>query len=724
MLKNLNLAPRLILIGGLLILIPLFIVGTVAINKSSNALINSSNDALATRSKAIAKLLDSNLNDQLKFVTNIAIMPDVIRAANAVQEQGFDGSGEELSSLNDHLVNIKNIKGLGENIQVLGIADMGGTLVAANEQKYIGVNIKERAYFKTARAGKINAGEATLNKVTGKPFISFAAPVRSEKGDIVGVAIYIYDIAFLSSLIADETAGETGYSYIIDKSGMTLAHPNPKHVMKTNIGELKGMEGLTRKMTEGKAGVEHYEFMEVPKTAGYAPIKTTGWSVGLTLPDSEYMAPVTSLQNYIIIIGVIALLAALGIFFLFALSLARSLKKGVAFASSIARGDLNATIDIDQKDEIGDLANALKNMASELRTAISDINSVMESVRNGDLSRFVTANLAGDMNQLKESINDSIAMLSNTIVQVVNNSEQVNAGSMDLSASAQSLASGTTEQAASLEEIASSMNEIDAKTKANDDNAVHSQQLIRNTVEVVEGSNEQMELMLSSINIMKETSLNVTKIIKDIDEIAFQTNLLALNAAVEAARAGKYGKGFAVVAEEVRSLAARSAEAAKNTADLVTNSVKETETGVINAEKTSETLSAISESILKVNDIIEEITASSKEQRAGIAEINKGLTQVNEVIQNNSSISEETASASDELSSQATNLEQLMGQFKLRKEDKVLHAGPVESNIKPAPVAPVAPAPPATPKPARVKQLPPSGSRQNIILDDSDFGKY
>ncbi len=166
-----------------------------------------------------------------------------------------------------------------------------------------------------------------------------------------------------------------------------------------------------------------------------------------------------------------------------------------------------------------------------------------------------------------------------------------------------------------------------------------------------------------------ENSSNVTKVIKVIDEIAFQTNLLALNAAVEAARAGKYGKGFAVVAEEVRNLAGRSAVAAKETNDLIEKSITEVANGVKKADETAAVLVSISDSVAKVNDLVGEIAASSQEQSSNIAEINKGLATMNDVVQQNSSISEETAAASEELSGQSTELQSLMGKFKIADWD-------------------------------------------------------
>ncbi len=305
-------------------------------------------------------------------------------------------------------------------------------------------------------------------------------------------------------------------------------------------------------------------------------------------------------------------------------------------------------------------------ITNEIQIVLNDVSKVMEAVANSDLSKEITAEFEGDLAVLKDSVNNTLTLLSGTLFNVTNACERLNTGATELTNSAQTLSDGTTRQAASLEEITSSMNEIENQVKTNDDHATQSQQLTNETLQVVKTGGYKMSNMLDSINKISETSSNVTKVIKVIDEIAFQTNLLALNAAVEAARAGKYGKGFSVVAEEVRSLAGRSAEAAKNTTELIENSIKEVENGVKNANETADVLNQISDSVEKVNDLISEIAAASKEQKGGIIEINAGLSQVNEVVMQNSSISEQTAAASENLTFEASGLQKMMRRFSLK----------------------------------------------------------
>jgi len=307
--------------------------------------------------------------------------------------------------------------------------------------------------------------------------------------------------------------------------------------------------------------------------------------------------------------------------------------------------------------------------AENLKEMMVNVNEVMDGVSNSDLSKNVNVESSGELNNLKSSVNKALQLLSHTIQQVISASDQFNIGANELSQSSQSLADGTMRQAANMEEVSSSMNEIENQIKTSDENSARSKQLANQTIEVVKQGNEQMDEMLKSINDINETSKNVSKVIKVIDEIAFQTNLLALNAAVEAARAGKYGKGFAVVAEEVRNLASRSTEAAKETTELIDNSTKQVEKGVKNADKTAEILKIINSDMVEINDLIEEGSSASQEQRVRIAEINKSLNEVNNVVQQNSSISEQTASASEELSGQAFTLQQMLNGFRLASRE-------------------------------------------------------
>jgi len=380
-------------------------------------------------------------------------------------------------------------------------------------------------------------------------------------------------------------------------------------------------------------------------------------------------------------------------------------------------GDFSKQMEHSRTDEIGQTINAFNILIKTLHSSISEVNRVMEFVDKGDFTQHVTQEHKGDLNHLKNSINSSIKSLSNTINQVGRASEQVSIGSRELSSSAQALASGTTEQAASIEQISSTMSEVGSRATTSNDNANQAARLTNQTLEIVNRGNSQMEEMLSSMDKINEASSDISKIIKVIDEIAFQTNLLALNAAVEAARAGKYGKGFAVVAEEVRNLAARSSEAAKNTTSLIENSIKEVETGVSNAGKTAEILTEINTSITQVNDLSGEIAAASEEQSTSTNEINESLTQVNSVIQQNSSISEQAASASEELSGQAKELQHLMSQFKVR------HSEPTVRPISAHPQVPAIQTKTVTSEIKPLKEV--SEKPQKFIeLDDDDYGKY
>lgn len=296
---------------------------------------------------------------------------------------------------------------------------------------------------------------------------------------------------------------------------------------------------------------------------------------------------------------------------------------------------------------------------------INEAADVLEKVAARDLQVRVMGNYQGDHAKIKMALNTAVDNLDKALFQVTEGASQVASASEQISAGSQALAQGANEQASSLEEISSSLEEISSMTKQNADNASQAKNLSTEADSNAKMGTDAMNRMSDAIGRIKESSDQTAKIVKTIDEIAMQTNLLALNAAVEAARAGEAGRGFAVVAEEVRNLAQRSAQAAKNTADMIGESVRNADDGVKIAQDVSRSFDVITLSAKKVNELIAEIAAASKEQSQGIEQVTTAVAQMDKVTQQNAANSEEAASSSEELSGQAQELQSMVAQFTL-----------------------------------------------------------
>lgn len=247
-------------------------------------------------------------------------------------------------------------------------------------------------------------------------------------------------------------------------------------------------------------------------------------------------------------------------------------------------------------------------------------------------------------------------VLSSSISRLSESSDQVASASKQLSSVSQSLAQSASEQVSSLEETSASLEEISSMTRQNAENATQADMLMKEAKKVLDKANQSMKELIASMGEISEASENTFKIVKSIDEIAFQTNLLALNAAVEAARAGEAGSGFAVVADEVRNLAMRSADAARNTANLIEGTVKKIQEGSALVDRTNEDFSEVGKSTTKASELVTEIAAASNEQAQGIAQINSAVVNMDKAMQQNASYAEESASASEELNHQAQRL--------------------------------------------------------------------
>jgi len=311
------------------------------------------------------------------------------------------------------------------------------------------------------------------------------------------------------------------------------------------------------------------------------------------------------------------------------------------------------------KTEMEELGSILAGLENFMR----DREDVATSIADGDLTPVVQ--IASEKDTFGKALRVMAENLRQIIREVQGAGNNISSGAVQVSGASQTLSQGATEQAASLEEISSSLNEMASQTIINAENANRANELSNQVKKSAEKGNLQMQEMVSAINAISESGQSISKIIKVIDEIAFQTNLLALNAAVEAARAGKHGKGFAVVAEEVRNLAARSAKAARETAELIEGAVSKTAGGKEIATQTAKGLEDIVSGIIQVTSLVEDIAAASSYQAEGISQINQSLGQIDQVTQQNTANAEESAAAAEELSAQAEELSSLLVQFKL-----------------------------------------------------------
>ncbi len=392
----------------------------------------------------------------------------------------------------------------------------------------------------------------------------------------------------------------------------------------------------------------------------------------------------------------------------------KALVKDAAMLAEAAReGRLDTRADASKHQ--GDFRAIVQGINETLDNLVEPITNeieIMQKLANGDLTEHMDGNFKGEFKKLQEATNHSLEALNDLITEVKKTVDEVSRGAMQVSDASSALSQGATEQAASLEEITSSMSEIASQVKTNADNAHQASILTNEAKEYSERGNRQMENLIKAMNEINTASENISKIIRVIDEIAFQTNLLALNAAVEAARAGRHGKGFAVVAEEVRNLAARSATAAKETAELIDNTRKAVDNGIIIVSRTSEALEEIRNGAIKSADIVGEIATSSNEQAQAIAQINEGLSQIDKVTQTNTASAEESASASEELSGQAGLLKEIVQRFKTKETSSDFDNEFVKEN--------------RTLTPAKSKGLPSHTTKgaENAYRSEEDFYDY
>ncbi|HEX4871062.1 MAG TPA: methyl-accepting chemotaxis protein [Nevskiaceae bacterium] len=360
-----------------------------------------------------------------------------------------------------------------------------------------------------------------------------------------------------------------------------------------------------------------------------------------------------------------------------------------AIVSAAANGDFTQRVSLDGKEGFfKGLAESINQLMGVSSVGLNEVARVLGALAQGDLTQTVQGDFKGTFGKLKDDANQTVSQLTEIITQIKQATDTINTAAREISTGNSDLSARTEQQAASLEETASSMEELTSTVKQNAENAKQANQLAVGASDVARKGGSVVSEVVTTMSAINESSKKIVDIISVIDGIAFQTNILALNAAVEAARAGEQGRGFAVVAAEVRSLAQRSAGAAKEIKSLIGDSVEKVGNGAKLVDQAGKTMEEIVTSVKRVTDIMAEISAASQEQSQGIEQVNQTITQMDEVTQQNAALVEEASAAARSLEEQAGGLSQSVSQFKLDDSaSPVLAAAPARTAARPAAVA-------------------------------------
>jgi len=484
-------------------------------------------------------------------------------------------------------------------------------------------------------AGESYGGVATL---FSRKYFTDYAPLKDEKGQVIGALFvgidFTDDIKTIKDRINALKVGDTGHFYVVDSKegkGFGEVVVDAKREGQNLLG-LKGADGreIIKEILNKRSGVLQYPAIDISSSdhssrerlVAFGEVKEWSWVViGSTYTD-EITREMTFLRNLFALGGLIAVLFLTGfLFFVIRNSVGRPLEQATNLAQKIASGDLTARTETDRTDEIG---------------------------------------------QLLKAINGITLGLANVVWNVRNGTQTIAAASKEIASGNQDLSSRTEQQASSLEETASSMEELTSTVRQNADNARQANQLAVTASDIAAKGGAVVSQVVDTMHSIHESSRKIADIISVIDGIAFQTNILALNAAVEAARAGEQGRGFAVVATEVRSLAQRSAGAAREIKSLIDDSVSRVEIGNKLVDQAGATMDEVVTSIRRVTDIMAEITEASREQSEGIEQVNQAITQMDTVTQQNAALVEQAAAAAESLQVQAGDLVKQVEIFKLK----------------------------------------------------------
>ena len=658
------------------IIISMTLASYFSYRKSSEELLK----GLINCSQNLVSAVSKGLSTYISDIKNITLSQS--RSPNIITMFSSSNPSEDIKRA--AFTSLTELKDFDASIQAATLLNSQGDMVLSTDSQTTG-NFSERDYFKQAMKGEASISEPLMSKVTGKPVFLVAAPIKSSE-KIVGVLYARVDLSkFSEEMIVPVKIGQTGYAFLIDKSGMVFSHPNKDLILKYNISD----QDWGKKIISNDKGVADYSFQGIPKSTIFIKEKITGWTVAVTVNDTDIDLSSAAVRDTTLAysFGGIVLVSMIIIFVV--RNVIKDLSLNVSFAGAVADGNLDQKLVVNRRDELGALSESLKTMAVRIKGMIeTSDNRTQEALRQTQIAQ-IAMNDSEQAKIFSEEKTEDILKAANRLEDVV---EIVTTASEQLSAQIEQSSRGAEEQAHRIGEAATSMEEMNAtvmevarnasnaastadqaKVKAEEGSKVVSQ-VVRG-IEQVQHQSQEMKNDMSNLGKQAE---GIGQILNVISDIADQTNLLALNAAIEAARAGEAGRGFAVVADEVRKLAEKTMTATKEVGAAIRGIQDGTKKNIDNVERSGTTIQEVTKlannsgdslreivSLAEVTtDQIRSIATASEEQSSASDEINRSIDDVNRVSMETSEAMRQSAHAVKDLAHQAHLLKNLIEEMK------------------------------------------------------------
>lgn len=513
--------------------------------------------------------------------------------------------------------------------------------------------------------------------------VTASTPYFDDNKKFMGVATADIDLSKMQEMIIGLEKNDREKAFLIDQDGVYIADADSEKLLKVNITEdpnaslaKLGQEILAQKakLSDKKVETGSFKLEGERYQVWYTQVPESGWIVAIGSAES-LLYQSANILAWVLIILCVVIIAVVSVLIVITVrkKIVDPIHSLTEVMDKISVGDFSVEVDHDIQNEIGEAIRKSSQSLHAYTRYIEETSDILSKISNGDLDYDLKLNYVGEFGKLRSALENIKISMTQTMMAIGISAGQVDNGASQVSAGAHALASSATQQAATVEELNASIGQISEKASDNLSYVKAANEYSGEAAKGIEIGNEHMEALVQEMDRIRMSSDEISNITKTIEDIAFQTNILALNAAIEAARAGVAGKGFAVVADEVRNLAAKSAEAAQNTARLIDHSGKTVAEGMIIAEQAAEILKEVQKKYILASESMVKIEEASEQQNHSIDQIKHGLNQISSVVQANAATAQENSATSEEMSAQATMLRQEISRFKLaaREEDPV-----------------------------------------------------